>query len=132
MINHKGNSPLLPCCISLNAADEWLPLLLNDREVPSSYLCLRTEYTEPSRGFPQSFQANLGTVPQICGRAITQVVSGRLPTSVPWVQSQGNTCGMCGERSGTATDFPYQFSSHKMIHFSHLSPGAGKMGPLAV
>lgn len=43
---------LLPCYMSLNVAHELLPFLFDVRNVPSSYLCLRNEYTEPSCGFP--------------------------------------------------------------------------------
>jgi hypothetical protein len=39
------------------------------------------------------------------GRAIAQPVSCRLPTAAARVRAQVRSCGICGERSGTVTDF---------------------------
>jgi hypothetical protein len=43
---------------------------------------------------------------KLCGRAISQEVSRRLPTSATWVRSQVRSCGIDGGQSGTGTGFP--------------------------
>jgi hypothetical protein len=72
----------------------------------------------------------------MCGRAIAQVVSRRLPTAAVRVRSKVNHVGFVedkvalGQVLSEYLGFCCQFSFHPLLHTHYLSSGAGTIGQL--